>query len=207
MRTFNDAWMAAQPKAVQDVLKLGFDARGGPSLDLAMSGVLIDLPIVVYGWQPYYVHLERTQMGIPYIGSLRGLGADPAGISSTGQSPFWVPQPWDYSQTPKGCLPTVFIDEDDDAGNLRRLDALYPPPAPPVVAPPVTVNPLGFFFGPSVLRDYTAPDGTAYKGCPVYAANGPGANGDKYTSPNGKQYILGVTASLMGDTRLWYQIG
>lgn len=207
MRTFNDAWVASQPKEVQAVLQLDESARPAAALDLAMRGVPVDMAIVVFGSAPYFVHMERTFLGCPYVGSLRMLGADPAGAEGTGQSPLWVPQPWDYTKLPKGALATVFIDQDDDAGNLRRLDAIYPPPPPVVAAPITTVNPIGYFFGPSVRRDYTGPDGVVYKNCLIYSANAPnGVNGEKYLAPSGKQFILGITDSIIGQTKLWYQI-
>lgn len=216
MRTFNDvylSWFANQSPDAAALLKIPVGdpndgtalPRGLPALALVEKGVLVDMAIIVWGWEPQLVHLLKTNFGIPWIGNFTGFGP----VADPNQAPMGVPQPWDYSKMPKGYLPSVMIDPTDDAGNLRRLDALYPPPPPPPNPNPVIKNPIGMPTG--AWADYTAPDGTVYKHVQQYYSNSPvaaDADGTKWTNPaTGAEFILGVTQGLMGPTGLWYRIG
>lgn len=209
---FDANWLATAPKGAAELFNAAhapnvpYTDNGPQALALHEAGALIDVPIVIYGWSPYLVHLMRTNYGTPYVHSLEGLGIDPSGAASTGQDPLWQFPPWDPSKFPARVLPSVWVDSSDDAGTLARLAQLYPVPVPqvPVVTLPNT-NPIGFAFG--ILRDITAPDGSAYKQCPVFNYNGPvgaGVDGEYYKSATGQRYLLQVTQGLMGVTKLWF---
>lgn len=208
---FDANWLASRSKDEQDLFNLAhapnvpFTDNSSKALALHEAGVMVDLAIIVYGWSPYLVHLERTNAGVPYVSSLAGIGVDPTGIVSSGQAPLWQFPPWDRSKFPPNVLPSVWVDPGDDEGTLKRLGELYPVPTPPVpVASASAFNPIGLAWG--IRRDITAPDGSVYKDCPIF--NGPpggtGVDGEYYTAADGKRYLLQVTRGLMGPTKLWF---
>lgn len=210
---FDTAWLAGQHQEIQDLMAISnqndrWDAA--MTLHLNHPEVLIDLAIVMYFWSPYFVMIDRTNAGCPYVGTLKGIGVDPMGINPSDQAPLWVFPPWDRSTFPAHVIPTVWVNAADDVATLADLAKLYPPPPPPPVPipPTPTFNPIGFNW--NIQRDYEAPDGTLYKNCRVFNYNGPstaGVDGDLYTAPNGAKYILGVTMSIWNtQSRLWYQI-
>lgn len=203
VKQFNDDYFAAMKPEVQALLKRPMAGRPIEALKLAQAGVLIDTSIVLglgmsvrtyggaadpvlWGEEPWLVHLMRTNFGVPYVGSLEGLG--PRGGLDP-ERPMAVPvAQW---VVPPSKIPTVYFDPDDIAGTMTRLHVLYPPPPPP---PPTVVQPTSTsLFG-------------AYVGSGIWMG-GPGANretvrpGQEGISPSLKAVIAHVEGGgLMNPT-------
>lgn len=198
---FNHDWIAAQPAAVQAIMKLPVtsqdqaESKSFEALKLSISGVSIDLPIVLTGFDPWLMHCIRTYQGIPYIGSMQGL-LPPLGAVI---APLYgvITRPWPTA--PPGSLPTVdfFVDDASrfDFGDessypkvLDRLHSLYRMPAPPPPPPPP---------GTPIVGDLAAP-GIRYAG--IGAHRDTVENNKPYQYVDGTMWIAHTVDSLMGWT-------
>lgn len=207
---FNDDYFAALNSEVQALLKGPVPNRASEALRLSHMGVLIDTDIILglgvgldhmpggmagqvyWATEPWMVHLWRTNYGIPYVGSLEGIG--PRGGLDP-ERPMGVPV--DKWSVPSGKIPTVYFDPDDFPGTMTRLHSFYPPPPPPPKVAPLPAD-NSELFGTRV-------DVNTWMG-------GPGANldtvrmGQKEIAPNGKTAVafVGQTGLMMSKRPLIY---
>jgi len=118
---FDAAYWLHQPAAVQALGKLpSQEARTSLAAILASEGYLIDVPIMVWGWDAYLVMLQRKQYGYTWVPSALMPPVEVApGFSSPGALPY------DPLHPPAGAI-MVSINIGD-----------YPPlkPPPPVAVP------------------------------------------------------------------------
>lgn len=175
---FNNDWWAAQNAAVRAIRDLPLSPmsiRLDPAIEAQNKGALVDLNIVVYGWDAFLVHQLRTNFGVPYVSPIV-VGTGFNGLSG-------VPQP--FPAAPRGTLPTVVVDPDQPEATLNRLHALYPPPPPPPPPP----DP-----GQKIVGNWVYGN--------VYGL-GPGAHPDtvadgKEYMQDGKVFVAHVSIGLMG---------
>lgn len=68
-QAFDDAYWAAQPPAVQALRNAPADQRVQMATQLAQSGYSIDVPIMVWGWDPYTTTNVRQADGYTWVPS------------------------------------------------------------------------------------------------------------------------------------------
>lgn len=148
---FNADYFAALDVRLQKILKQPMGSRTEAVLMLSLGGVLIDTDIVlglgyrsnqggssdiIWGEEPWWVHLFRSNFGVPYVGTLEGIGIrqglDPNRPMGIYPASSWV--------VPAGKIPTVYLDTNDLPGTLTRLHVLYPPPPPAPKPLPIPVS-------------------------------------------------------------------
>ena len=96
--TPDQAYWAEQPAAVQALQNLPADQRAAAAQTLAQQGYTIDVPIMVWGWDPLTTMIERQQYGYTWV---------PSGL----QSPVelapglsFPETPYDGSNPPPGSI-------------------------------------------------------------------------------------------------------
>jgi hypothetical protein len=83
--TPDEAYWAEQPAAVQALQNMPADQVGPAAMALAQQGYVIDVPIMVWGWDPLTTMVERQNYGYTWVPS--GLQAPvqvPPGLSFPG---------------------------------------------------------------------------------------------------------------------------
>jgi hypothetical protein len=87
--TPTDAYWAAQPTAVQ-ALRYAPDAeKPEMAQQLASEGYSIDVPIMVWGWDPLATMIQRQQEGYTWVPSaLQASVEDAPGVSMPGSAPY-----------------------------------------------------------------------------------------------------------------------
>jgi hypothetical protein len=83
--TPDEAYWAEQPAAVQALQNMPADQVGPAAMALAQKGYVIDVPIMVWGWDPLTTMVERQNYGYTWVPS--GLQAPvqvPPGLSFPG---------------------------------------------------------------------------------------------------------------------------
>lgn len=148
---FDNAYWAAQEPEVQALRTITDpDARAAQASALAMKGFTIDVPIMVWGWDPYLVMTMRTQFGYTWVPSaLQQPIAEAPGAVQPGVVSY------DPLHPPPGSIKVSV--------NLADYPPVAPPPAP-VVAAPVTELVGGQSIG-SIYYTVTgdsSPDGTKF---------------------------------------------
>lgn len=68
-QAFDDAYWAAQPAAVQALRDAPADDRAEMATQLAQQGYSIDVPIMVWGWDPYTTTNTRVADGYTWVPS------------------------------------------------------------------------------------------------------------------------------------------
>ncbi|HEV8037680.1 MAG TPA: hypothetical protein VGP62_02380 [Bryobacteraceae bacterium] len=88
--SFDDAYWAAQPSAVQALRNIDdYDRRSELASKLAGEGYNIDVPIMVYGWDPAKITAARESYGYTWVPSaLQNPVAEAPGISLGGTTPY-----------------------------------------------------------------------------------------------------------------------
>jgi len=88
--SFDDAYWAAQPSAVQALRNIDdYDQRSQMASQLAAKGYNIDVPIMVYGWDPAKITAARESYGYTWVPSaLQNPVAEAPGISTSGTKPY-----------------------------------------------------------------------------------------------------------------------
>lgn len=202
---FNADYLAAQPADVQALMALPTDipTRVNAARPLLAKGRLIDMAIMIWGWNASLVMLLRSNFGVPYVGSFTPDGTGPGGLQGQAIG----------GAVPAGTLPTVFVDPTDLDGNLERLHKAYPLPPPPPATPAPSTNPVGMFQ--FFNQDYPNPlgitpePGESFKNCPVYGCSMAGqafSEGEKVTGSDGvSKYRKHVQPGLFGPTHEWYR--
>jgi hypothetical protein len=87
--TPDDAYWAEQPAAVQALRNMAPEDVGQAAAALAKQGYTIDVPIMVWQWDPLTVMVERQNYGYTWVPS--GLGTPvtlPPGLSFPGLTPY-----------------------------------------------------------------------------------------------------------------------
>lgn len=125
---FDKAYWLHQPPAVRDIQGVSGDERTAKAAQLAMQGYTVDVPIMVWGWDPYKVMKLRQDYGYAWVPSaLMAPIAIAPGVSQPGVAPY------DPQHPPAGAI------------RVSTNIADYPPfdpPKPPVDAPP-HADPVG----------------------------------------------------------------
>ena len=88
--SFDDAYWAAQPPAVQALRNMDdYDQRSQLASKLASEGYTIDVPIMVYGWDPAKITAARESYGYTWVPSaLQNSVAEAPGISMGATTPY-----------------------------------------------------------------------------------------------------------------------
>ena len=69
-QSFDDAYWAQQPPAIQALRSMdNFNARAQAASELSAKGYQIDVPIMVWGWDPVGVMTLRQQLGYTWVPS------------------------------------------------------------------------------------------------------------------------------------------
>lgn len=135
--TFDAAYWASQPPAVAALENI-VDAqeRLSAAMALAISGYVIDVPIMAWGWDPYNVMSLRLSYGLPWVPSalLPAIGA-PNGYAAPGVSPLPGQTPFPTTEPVDWILTSI------NPANYTPY-----PPAPAAPAQPTSSAPN---FGPA----------------------------------------------------------
>jgi len=67
--TPDEAYWAEQPPAIQALQNMPADQRGAAAEALAAQGYSIDVPIMVWGWDPLTTMVERQNYGYTWVPS------------------------------------------------------------------------------------------------------------------------------------------
>jgi len=130
--TFDQAYKLAQPPQVQSLLRnIDESSRQTLGIQLALQGYTIDVPIMIYGWDPCLVMQLRQQFGYTWVPSaLQAPVAIAPGVIVPGQVAYNPNPPY-----PPGSIKV--------STNVSDYPPFTPPPPPP---PPVTdyVGPQSF---------------------------------------------------------------
>jgi len=96
----DDAYWAAQPPAVQQLRDMqDFDQRKTVAANLAAEGYTIDVPIMVWGWDPSKTMQARQSYGYTWVPSaLQAPVTAAPGITAPGLTPY------DASNPPAGSI-------------------------------------------------------------------------------------------------------
>jgi hypothetical protein len=170
---FDTAYWNAQSPAVASLQAIAAEGqRETAAQALALQGLIIDVPIMVWGWDPWKVMLLRQAYGYTWVPSMLqpNLAAAPGGMPGFGQSPY------DPDHPPAGSI--------EVSANL----ADYPPYAPPIPPPPPPAAlPADSFLTPG---GYIAAIGSTGGGG-IYAvlAGDNVPDGEIVTAPDGHQYM------------------
>lgn len=141
---FDSAYRLHQPPDLRTLIDIGeYDARVQRASVLAVQGFAVDVPIMVYGWDPYLVMKLRSEAGYTWVPTaLQPAVTIAPGLGAPGA------QAYDAKNPPKGSI-KVSLDVAD-----------YPPYDPP----PSDVNvPVSDPVGPQALGTmYLSTVGDAY---------------------------------------------
>lgn len=87
--TPDDAYWAEQPTPVQALRNMTDPDRSAMALQLAQQGYAIDVPIMVWGWDPLTTMVERQNYGYTWVPSaLQSPVALAPGLSYPGLTPY-----------------------------------------------------------------------------------------------------------------------
>jgi|SRR5579864_4705974 len=97
--SFDDAYWANQPPAVQALRNVDASQRAALANQLAAAGYKIDAPIMVWGWDPAKVSGLRQSFGYSWVPSIQQNPiAEAPGIDDHGS------QPYDPTNPPSGTI-------------------------------------------------------------------------------------------------------
>lgn len=163
---FDSAYWAHQAPPVAALQNMAGDfgaptpsGRTSTAMALATQGYSVDVPIMVWGWDPYLVMLSREQYGYTWVPSALSAPVQMApGVAEAGQIPY------DAANPPAGSIKV----------SLALSD--YPPYLSPVSAPPPAVPSASCVGVATGAGFYSAINGA---GCPandgqVYSGDGRG---------------------------------
>ena len=148
---FDQAYWASQPPEVQALQSItDQDQRATLAAQLASNGFTIDVPIMVWAWDPFLVMTMRAQMGYTWVPSAL---QPPVSIAPGDTQPGVVP--YDPSDPPPGSI------------KVSTNIADYPPYATPAPAPtiPTPADPVGAQSVGDIYLSVpgdTYPDGATY---------------------------------------------
>ena len=125
---FDTAYWNAQAPAVASLQTLAGEAqRETAAQALAQNGLIIDVPIMVWGWDPWKVMLLRQSFGYTWVPSMlqANLASAPRGMPPFGQSPYNPNDP-----------PPGSIKVSTNIADYPPYTPPSPPPTPPQRYPP-----------------------------------------------------------------------
>jgi len=174
---FDKAYWAAQPPAVRALPSIDDpDQRISRGADLASKGYTIDVPIMVWGWDPYLVMKLRSGFGYTWVPSaLQPAVTIAPGLSAPGAVPY------DPAHPPAGAIKV----------SVNIAD--YPPFDPPVPAQPTpaaTNDPVGV---QSVGVLYLSVPGETY------------ADGAKFSDARGT-FLKHIVMTPFGPANYWEKV-
>ncbi len=175
---FDQAYWTSQPPEVRALPGVTEpEQRAARGAELAGKGFLIDVPIMVWGWDPYLVMKMRSDYGYTWVPSalLPPVSVAP-GVSVTGAVPY------DAAHPPAGSIHVSTSVQDYPPFNL---------PAQPTPQTPPGENPVGL---QSVGALFLAVPGETYQ------------DGAKYTDSRGT-FLKHVVVTPFGRTCYWEKIG
>lgn len=148
---FDQAYWASQPPEIQALETIDPAQRSVQAATLATNGFIIDVPIMVWNWDPYLVMTMRAQMGYTWVPSAL---QPPISIAPGLTEPGVVP--YNPAEPPPGSI------------KVSTNVADYPPYAPPAPSTPTTPAPsdpvgvqtIGNIYTPVPGDDY--PNGATY---------------------------------------------
>lgn len=150
-QSFDTAYWLAQPPPVRALPSVADETtRSAQAAGLATNGYIIDVPIMVWEWDPYLIMTMRLQLGYAWVPS----ALQPPIYSAPGISQPGVP-PYDPLHPPPGSIIVS-----NNIADYPPFDPPTPvnPPAP--VADPVGLQAVGNIYL-SVVGD-TYPDGAQF---------------------------------------------
>jgi len=151
---FDAAYEASLNTQQLSLLKLGQAADPTTTIvaqALATSGVVVDVPVMVWAWDPYFTMLLRAQEGYAWVPSALQPPVQAApGINFPGAAPY------NASAPPNGAIPV----------SLNLTD--YPAFAAPQPAPAPPTDPIGPLSN-AALNLYDQAPGVTYSGA-MYTA-------------------------------------
>ena len=175
---FDKVYWAAQPPDVQALPAITDPTqRGSRAAILASQGYTIDVPIMVWGWDPYLVMTMRANYGYTWVPSALMPAVTMApGVSSPGALPY------DPAHPPAGSI------------KVSTNIADYPPYNPPTpIAPPsqiATDDPVGI---QSIGTLYLSVPGEQYP------------DGATFTDSRGT-FVKHIVLTPFGPTNYWEKI-
>jgi hypothetical protein len=146
--TFDQAYWASQPPEILTAFgpasTLSEDDRTNRATVLAQQGFTIDIPIMVWNWDPYLVMTMRASYGYTWVpAALQPPITVAPGLSFPGAV-------YDPNNPPPGSIPVTV--------NIADYPP-YVPPTPPVPQSPTAVDPVGV---QSIGNLYLSVPGEAY---------------------------------------------
>jgi hypothetical protein len=156
-QAFDNAYWASQPPQVTALNSISdFTQRSTEALTLAQQGFTIDVPIMVWDWDPYLVMLQRENYGFTWVPSMLQSNVSIApGVTQPGTVPYNPNNP------PAGSIKV----------SLSLAD--YPPfatPAPTPVPTPATslvgINTGAGFYAAVLPAAASLTNGQIYTGDP-----------------------------------------
>jgi hypothetical protein len=179
---FDAVYWAHQPPAIQALAQIqDFTQRSTQAMTLATQGYTIDVPIMVWGWDPYLVMSQRIAYGYTWVPSaLMGPITLAPGVSQPGAAAY------DPNNPASGSIKVSL--------NPADYPPYNPPPVPvvPVPATSLVGVTLGSGFWQAIGN--MLPNGTSL------------ANGQSYADPDGRgeftfhEAVNGFT----GHTTIWF---
>jgi hypothetical protein len=148
---FDKAYWASEPPELQALPAIAdFTQRTTRAAVLAAQGFIVDVPIMVWGWDPYLVMTMRANYGYTWVPSALQPNVSVApGVTQPGSVPYNPANP------PAGSIKV--------STNIADYPPLIPPPTSTLVASdgdPVGPLSIGTLYL-SVAGD-TSPDGTKF---------------------------------------------
>lgn len=153
--TFNNAYWASKPPAVRALRAPqgieSLSAQESKAQSLIMAGYQVDVPIMVWGWDPCKTMFLRSGYGFTWVPN----AVQPNVACAPGTASPQCGSGYDPTNPPPGSIRVLL-----DASN-------YPPFDPPAPVPPK--QPLTVLVGPQAVADMyqpvpgdASPDGTVY---------------------------------------------
>jgi hypothetical protein len=183
---FDQAYWASQPPEVRALPGLtDLDQRATRGAELAAKGFLIDVPIMVWGWDAYLVMKMRTDYGYTWVPSaLQPPVAIAPGITVTGAVPY------DAAHPPSGSI-KVSLSIGDEGKTSWGDYPPFNPPAQPTPQTPASNDPVGL---QSIGTLYLSVPGETYQ------------DGAKYADARGT-FLKHVFLTPFGRTCYWEKVG
>lgn len=134
---FDKAYWASQPPEVRALPAIeDFDQRIRRGAELAGKGFIIDVPIMIWGWDPYLVMKLRSDFGYTWVPSALQPNVTVApGITQPGAPAY------DATHAPAGS-----IHVSTNIADYPPFDPPAPPAKPPNNGDPVGIQSLGTLY-------------------------------------------------------------
>jgi len=177
---FDKVYWASQPPELQALPSISdYEQRVSRGANLAANGFLVDVPIMIYGWDPYLVMLMRQNAGYTWVPSALQPNVSIApGLTQPGTVAY------DPTRPPVGSIKVSTNPADYPPFNPP------PPPATPQQQSAANGDPVGI---QSLGTLYLSVPGENYQ------------DGAKFTDSRGT-FIKHVTFTPFGRTNYWEKI-